>query len=695
MSNPLANYAEFAPYSEIQAKDILPALEEAVQESQKVLNNILASWRNGEVLSFDTTLAALMKMEDITSKVWTPVENLLSLSGTDEIREEAEKARPKLIEFYNEYSLNPDVYRMIKDYSLTEEASKLDGERKRHLENTLIEFKLSGAELQGEDKEEFKELNLKLADLTQKFSDNVTDSKFELIVTDQADLLGLPDDILKAAQQKALELRTLKPDLIPVDAYVFNLDYPSYIPFMKFSAKSDLKKKLYLKYLTKATERADAGICGKSKNLDNTDIMQEIFAAHLKQAQLLGYKNYAELSLETKMAGNPYKVKEFLERLAAKAKPLAEKEYQELLEFQQKINYINSENDFGTVYPWDKDYLQEQLRKSKYDFDSNILKPYFELEASLHGMFAIAKALYQVDFRQVLDIPVWHSDVRVYEAIDNGNRLGVIYVDLFPRDIKRQGAWVMPLVPAYTKADGSRNIPQCALVCNLTRPTMSQPSLLTQVEIVTLFHEFGHALHHIFSTVNLSSLSGTDVEWDFVELPSQLHENFVWEKDSLSLFAKHYQTQEPIPEPLLNKMLETRFFHEGLDCIRQLEFGLFDLTLYLQDSLESQSVLDLFRNIISKYGIFAVHPEARFPNSFSHIFAGGYSAGYYSYKWAEILEADAFGKFQEFGVLDSRIGLEFREKILSKGDTKPSRELFVDFMGREPDEAALLQRMGL
>jgi oligopeptidase A len=693
--NPLLNYAVFVPYAEVKAEHILPAIKSSIEKSRLRLTQILDTWRHKQTLTFASTLGALIEMEDITAKVWTPVENLLSLNGTDELRAQAEIARPLLVEFYNEYSLNPDVYQMIKDYANSPEAQSLTGEYKRHLENTLKDFKLSGAELEGAAKEEFKTLNLKLADLTQKFSDNVTDSKFELIITQQADLSGLPEDIMKTAQLKADEMRMEAPDQIPLGSYVFNLDYPSYIPFMKFADSSKLRKLLYIKYLSKGTAKASTGILGKNKFLDNSNLIVEIFAARLKQSQLLGYNNYAEVSLQTKMAGNPRIVKDFLQRLAVKTKKLAQKEYDELLAFQRQINYHNSENDLTTVYPWDKEYLQEKLRKQKYDFDTNLLKPYFELESCIHGMFDIAKALYQVDLRQVYDIELWDKDLRVYEVLDKAKRIGIIYMDLFPRDIKRQGAWVMPLVAASTNPDGSRVLPQCTLACNLTQPTADTPSLLTQMELVTLFHEFGHALHHLFSTVELAPLSGTEVEWDFVELPSQLNENFAWEKATLNLFAKHYQTGDNIPNELIDKMLRARFFNEGLACTRQLEFALFDLVFYMQDHLGDKTAQEIFVDTVNQYGVFQVHPETNFANSFSHIFAGGYAAGYYSYKWAEILEADAFSKFKQAGVLSSAVGLEYRDKILARGDSKASKELFVDFMGREPSEDALLERMGL
>ncbi len=698
-SNPLLNYREFVPYQQIKAEQIVPAVKESITKAQAVLENILKLLDKPDTdLSFTNTLHALIEMEEIVEKVWNPVQNLLSLMGSDDIRAAAKEARPLIVEFFNNYALDPRVYQLIKKYSESPNAKSLTGEARRHLKNTLIDFKLSGAELEGEEKEEFKKLNLKLSELSQKFSDNSTDSKFELIIIDKKDLSGLPDDAVQGAKRKADELRE-EGAKIADGAWVFNLDYPSYGPFMKFADNGALRKQLYIQYLSQGTDRASRGLLrgDKKDSLNNEPLIKEIFQSKLRKANLLGYKSYAHVSLETKMAPSPEGVKTFLERIATKSRALAEQEYAELVKFQKEINYQNTENNPNKIYPWDKEYLSEKLRKARYDLDSNLLKPYFELKNTIHGMFHIAETLYGIKLQQVQGIEVWHPDVEVYEILDlDHTKIGTFYMDLYPRDIKRQGAWVMPLVAACERSDGTKVLPQCALVCNLTKPHPDQPSLLTHVEVVTLFHEFGHALHHLFSKVKLEPLSGTNVEWDFVELPSQLNENFCWERESLKTFAKHYETGKNIPDELLNKMLAARNFNEGLACMRQLEFSLFDLAVYMRETdKDYKAPLSLLQEIVAKYGLFEVWEGTNFPCAFSHIFAGGYAAGYYSYKWAEALEADAFSKFKSAGVLSSSVGKEYREKILERGDSVPPMDLFKDFMGREPREEALLERMGL
>jgi len=710
-SNPLLNYQEFVPYSQIKPEHIEPAVIHAIQSAKKELEDILSILEQArsskEILTFENSLYPLIELEHILERVWTPVENLLSLMGTPELRLAANSARPLVVEFYNDYSLDPRVYELIKLYSSTQEACNLDGERARYLKCLLLDFKLSGAELEGEDKEEFKKLNLALADLSQKFSENSTDSKFEMILTNPQDLRGLPEDVInsgkiladefrqelasKTSQKKALTL-------VPKSAFLVNLDYPSYGPFMKFSDHSELRKKLYIAYMNQGTKNANMGILGSSEQADlsNDSIIVDIFRSKLRKAHLLGFKNYAELSIANKMAPSAVHVKEFLTRIAKKARPLAEQEYNQLVEFQKKISYRNSENNPNKIYPWDKDYLSEKLRKELYDFDTNITKPYFELGNCIRGMFDIARTLFQIDFKLVSGIEVWHPDVEVYQVYDKDQSLiGTFYMDLYPRDIKRQGAWVMPLVSSCQNRNGSKTLSQCALVCNLTKPGENFDSLLSHQELVTLFHEFGHALHHLLSKVSLEPLSGTSVEWDFVELPSQLQENFCWEQESLKTFAKHYQTGEPIPDSLIEKMLKARAFNEGLACIRQNEFGLFDLAVYMREQDDDKPVIQIYKDVVKEYGLFDVWDGTNFPNSFGHIFAGGYAAGYYSYKWAEVLEADAFSRFQKEGILNPAVGLDYKTKILEKGDSSPPMDLFVSFMGREPDENALLSRMGL
>lgn len=678
--NPLLDYGEFTPYKEIKASDIVPAVKAAVEQSQKNLEEILSQLDNAEDLNFDSVHGRFIELEEIIEKVWSPVENLLSLCGEKDIRDAAEEARPLVVEFYNNYSLDPRVYKLIRDYDASADAKKLSGEYQRYHQDTLRDLKLAGAELEGEEKEEFKKLNLELSQLSQKFSDNVTDSKFELVIKNEADLSGLPDDIKDSAKHKAEELG--------LDGWVFNLDYPSFGPFMKFADNGKLRKELYLQYLGKASP-------SKHPERNNEELIPKICAAKERKAALLGFKNYAELSLQTKMAESPEKVKEFLERMAEKVKPLAEKEYQALVDFQKEIGYQNTENNSDKVFPWDNAYLSEKLRKKEYAFDTNLLKPYFELENTKTGMLKIAETLFGISIEKSKEpIQVWHEDVEVYEVKEGSRSVGLFFMDLYPRDTKRQGAWVMPLVQGQKETEGYRR-PQCVLSCNLTKPRKDQPSLLTHMEVITLFHEFGHALHHLLTKAELAPMAGTNVEWDFVELPSQLMENFAWEKESLQSFAKHYETGDNIPDDLLAKMIKARNFNEGLACVRQIEFALFDFSVYMSKAEELKSPNQIYKNIVEKYGIFEFIPETNFPVSFSHIFAGGYAAGYYSYKWAEVLEADAFSRFVNEGVLNPELGLAYKAAILEKGDTEPPLELFKQFVGREPNENALLERMGV
>lgn len=687
LANPLLNYDEFAPYRSIKAEHIVPAVQEITSWAKNELEEVL---KTQEPYTFENTLERLILMEEAIDKVWTPVENLLSIKGEDDIREAAEAARPILVQFYNDYSLDERVYKLVKKYAASKEVKRLDAARARYLKNTIKDFKLSGAELEGEEKEEFKELNLKLAELTQKFSNNVVDSKFNLIIKDEADLTGLPEDIIQAAKNKAKEL-----DIS--GAWVFTLDFPSYDPFMKFADNGKLRQIFYIEYLNKAS----AG--KKNKNgdsIDNEPLIHEIYKAKSRKARLLGFRNYAELSLQTKMAEKPRKVKDFLLRIASKARPLAEKEYKELVEFQKKIGYVNLEKDPSKILPWDVSYLAEKLRKEKFDIDTNITKQYFELSATVDGMFTIATKIFGISFKEISDYETWDDEVRVFQVLDKDSSLiGTFYMDLHPRDTKRGGAWVMPLVDSSVKSDGTITRPQCALVGNITRPQTepeSKPALLTPWDVRVLFHEFGHALHALFSKVELSPIAGTNVEWDFVELPSQLMENFTWEKESLSIFAKHYETGELIPDELLEKMVEARNFNEGIACLRQMVFSLFDLEFYMNELdflLEPPSYSYL--KLVKEYDVIEPCHYINFPNSFSHIYAGGYSAGYYSYKWAEVLEADAFSKFKDSGVLlSAEVGQSYRESILEKGDSEPPMDLFKSFMGREPDENALLRRMG-
>lgn len=690
--NALLDSSELRKYSQIQAKDIVPAAKEAVRQAESKLEEILKQLESDADLSFESTLLAFIEMEEIVENTWNPVENMLSLMGSKEIREESEKARPIVVEFFNKYSLDERAYELIKKYSKTEEAKNLNSERKRYLDNTLRDLVLSGAELSEEDKEKLKKINIELSELSQKFSNNSTDSKFELVV-DKEKQEGLPDSLIELGKSKAEEFKSdNKKNLdLKEDDIVINLDYPLYAPFMKFSRDGEARRKLYMKFLNRGTLEF-------IEETTNDELLIKIFNLKTQKAKLLGFESYAELSLKTKMAKDPQKAKEFLENLGKKSLELAKRDLKDLIEFQKKISYTNTENNPEKIMPWDKEYLSEKLRKQEYEIDENELKQYFELEASLEGMFNIAGELFGISIKETENTEVWHPDVRFYEIANasDSKTIGYMYLDLYPRDIKRQGAWMMPLIQGAELKEGSYRKPQAVCACNLSKATKEQPSLLSHWEITTLFHEFGHALHHLLTEVKIADQAGTNVEWDFVELPSQLFENFVWEKESLKSFAKHHKTGKVISGDLIERLMKSRIFNEGLACCRQIEFALFDLNLYLKGKVESYSeVLDLYKKICSEYGVFEVIEGTNFPCGFEHIFSGGYSAGYYSYKWAEVLEADAFSVFKENGVINAKTGQEYRDKILSRGDSKDPMELFVDFMGRAPSQDALLERMGL
>lgn len=702
MSNPLLEKTEFINYKDIKPVHVLPAVDAAIKEAREKIEEILKSVEalggNSEGMKFSEFVHPFIEAESLVSRVWGPVNNLLALDGVDELREEATKARPKVIEFGSDTTLDPRTFKLFSMYAESKEGKSLVGEKKRYIENTLRDLKLMGAGLSEEKKAELKTLNIELAELSRKFSDNVTDSKFELVITEEEELAGLPEDVIKASRLKADQYREkLGEEKIPKGASVFNLDYPSYIPFMRYSDRGELRKKLSYNFLQQGTSKATGGLLEdkeNKKNLDNHQVILDLLKKKKKKAEILGFKNFSELSLQVKMAKDPKKVISFLEAIAEKAKPVAVRELQALAEFQNSIGYSNTEGRADKVCSWDREYLSEKYKKEKFNFDSSVLKPYFELENTVQGMFSLIKDLFGVSLEKVDDVPVWHEDVDVYAVVgESGERKGVLYFDLFPRDTKRQGAWVNPLTNSHIDSKGERHVGQCVLACNLTPATKDQPSLLSMDEARTLYHEMGHALHHVLSEVELEPLGGLNVAWDFVELPSQLFENFLLEEKSLKRITKHYQTGEEISAELVGKIQAGERFLSGIFFIRQLEFGLFDMEIYSREDVDSIDPDRVFREIVGKYGVFDYWEGTHFPYAFSHIFGGGYAAGYYSYKWAEVLEADAFSRFKEDGVISSKVGAEYRDKILSKGDSEEPMKLYKDFMGREPDEAALLERL--
>ncbi len=702
-TNPLLSSDEFVNYAALTPEHVVPAIEEAIAKAKKALEKVFSksAWyaENPASTTFDQAIFPIIEAELIVTRAWAPVSNLLSLDGTPALRQAADKARPLVVAFHNDVTFDPRLFQIVSAYAASAEAKTLTGERARYLSNLQRDLRLAGAGLPEEQKAKLRELNLRLADLARRFTDNATDSKYEMVLTEADQLRGLPEDVLAAARHRADTFREKAgADRVPPGAHLFNLDYPSYVPFMRYSERSDLRKQLAFESLQRATPRATRGLLGDpadaGKSLDNAEIIREICAAKAEKAALLGFQNFAELSLAPKMAKDPNRVISFLESLAAKARPVAKKEYDALVAFQQEIGFKNSENDPNQLFPWDRAFLEEKLRKKRFDFDSKETKPYFELRRTLRGMFSLGEKLFGNTFERISNVPVWNADVEAYAVKDeHGKVLGTLFLDLYPRDTKNQGAWVNPLCNSYIDSSGKAHRAQCILVCNLTPPGPDFPSLLSYDEVRTLFHEFGHAMHHLLSTVSLEPLSGLNVAYDFVELPSQLLENFCTEEVFLTTFARHFETDAEIPATLLKKIKAAQHFLEGLMFIRQLEFGIFDMSVYTHGKGSSFDVDQLFRDVVTRIGVLGYWEGTHFPAGFGHIFGGGYAAGYYSYKWSELLEADAFSRFKDNGVLSSAVGREYRDKILCKGDSEEPMKLFVDFMGREPKDDALLERL--
>ncbi len=704
MENPLLLTNRLISHSQITPEHVLPAIETVItsarQQLERVLEQLTSARTNPENLSFESVLYPFIDISLCISRAWSPVANLLSLKGTTELRQAAEQARPLVVGFYTDLMLDARVFELITIFSNSPLGKTLRGVRARYLSHMLRDLRLAGANLDLESKKELKQINLRLAELSRRFSDNVTDSKFELILSEESELKGLPAEIVLASRRRAdLYREKLGEQTIPPGVALFNLDYPALVPFMRFSERSDLRKKLSFAYLQQGSAQATRGLLAQqagsvTTSLDNKDISAQICSLTRRKAQLLGFKNHAELSLVTKMAKTPARVKEFLESLATKVKPIAQKEKEALIAFQNEIAYQNSELNPELLFPWDREFLCEKLRKARYNFDSQEAKPYFELRQTLSGIFNVSAQLFGITFTRTTGVDTWHDDVEVYKVTgEEGQDLGMLYLDLYPREMKNQGAWVNPLFNSHHNSVGAYYPAQCILVCNLTPPATDAPSLLSFEEASTLFHEFGHALHHLLSNVELEPLAGLNVAYDFVELPSQILENFCTDATSLKTFARHYVTGAEIPSELLDKMIIARKLFAGLASLRQLEFALFDLAVFTDESTEDLDLIQLYQDVIEKYGVIPYWQGTYFPYSFQHIFAGGYSAGYYSYKWSEVLEADAFTRFKENGVLSEVVGRAFRDTILSRGDSKDALELFVDFMGREPKNDALLKKL--
>lgn len=669
--NPLLKDFKTPPFSKISNSDYKPAIKKAIEIAKSEIDEII---NNTDIPTFENTTVALDFSGKKLNKITSIFFNLNSAETNDEIQKIAQEISPWLSEFSNDINLNKNLFKRVKIIFDTRETLDLTPEQEMLLDKQYKSFARNGANLKETDKSKLREIDAKLSKLSLKFGENVLaeTNAFEMHLTNENDLAGLPE----SAKEAAKEVAKTKDK----EGWVFTLDYPSYIPFLTYADNRELRKEMAVAAGKKAFQ---------DNEFNNEKTVLEIVDLRHQRANLLGYKTHAHFVLEERMAETPETVIEFSNNLLEKAKPAALKEFKNLENFAKKLDGIDQ------LQKWDGAYYSEKLKKELFDLDQELLKPYFKLENVIDGVFEIANRLYDLKFEEVFNIDKYHEDVKTYSVTDtNGNFISVFYADFHPRKGKRNGAWMTSYKSQQIKNEVNER-PQVSIVCNFTKPTETKPSLLTFNEVTTLFHEFGHALHGMLANTTYNSLSGTSVSWDFVELPSQVLENWCYEKEALELFAKHYETGEIIPMKYVEKIKESASFHEGMQTLRQLSFGLLDMQWHGQDPSEISSVKEFENNAFSNTKLYPDVAENCMSTAFSHIFQGGYSAGYYSYKWAEVLDADAFEYFLEEGIFNKEVATKFKENVLSKGGTEKPMILYKRFRGKEPKPDALLKRAGL
>ena len=664
---------ETTPFNLIKLSDYEPALREGMRTEDEEIKRITD---NPESPTFANTVLALENAGKLLDRVTTVMFNLMSAETCDELDAIAEKMMPELSEHSNNISLNSELFARIKHVYERRDSLGLSPEEKTLLEKTYDGFTRNGANLSDEDKEKFRKCSMELSSLTLRFSQNhlKETNKYELILTEEKDLDGLPDSIIEAAAYTAKEKGK--------DGWIFTLQAPSYVPFMKYCSNRGLRKQMYMAYNTQ---------CIHNDEYDNQEIVKQLVNLRMQVAQLLGFTDYADYVLRKRMAESSINVYKLLNQLLEAYTPTANKEIAE-------IEALAKETEGGQfqLMPWDFSYYAEKLKNKKFDFNEEALRPYFELNRVKQGVFGLATRLYGITFRENKDIPVYHPDVQAYEVYDkDGSYLAVLYTDFYPRAGKRSGAWMTSYKEQWTEDNGENSRPHVSVTMNFTKPTAGKPSLLTFSEVTTFLHEFGHALHGIFADTRFKSLSGTNVYWDFVELPSQIMENFAIERDFLNTFACHYQTETPIPDDLIQKIIDASNFNVAYACLRQVGFGLLDMAWYTRHTLFEGDVRAYEKAAWKEAQVLPDVKEACMSVQFGHIMSGGYAAGYYSYKWAEVLDADAFSLFKAKGIFDKETAQLFREHILSKGGTEHPMTLYKRFRGQEPTIDALLHRNGI
>ena len=675
MKSPLLNIKDLADYQAIKPEHIEPALDELLKKGRALTKQLLAD--NTEY-SWENLVLPLEISDNEMERMWSPISHLNGVLNTPELRDAYTACLPKLSEYSTEMGQNKELFLALQQIQDKQDVLGLDDAQCKSLENTLKGFRLSGVDLSDEKKKRYAEISTDLSTLTSKYSDNVLDANnaWTKEIDDVSALAGLPESAVEQAVEAAKQR--------DLTGWLLTLDFPSYYAVMTYADDQSLREEVYRAYSTRASDQGDA-------KLDNSENMGKILQLRQEKATLLGFDSYANLSLDTKMADSPEQVLSFLDELAEKSLPFAKKEFQELSEFALK------ELNMRNLQAWDIGYASEKLKQERYAISDEDLKPYFPVDKVLKGLFELVERLYKVTIKQNTSVKSWHDDVRFFEIYDETKNLKArFYLDLYARQHKRGGAWMADFCSRFKMGDKVQT-PVAYMTCNSAPPAGGKPALFTHDEVITLFHEFGHGLHHMMTKVEYLDISGiSGVEWDAVELPSQFMENWCWQREALNMFAAHYETGKKIPDALFDKMQAARHFQTAMGMVRQLEFSIFDIRIHGDSSINSaeqiQAVLDKTREHIA----VIVPPKFnRFQHGFSHIFAGGYAAGYYSYKWAEVLSADAFARFEEEGLFNQAVGESFLKEVLEVGGSRTAMESFKAFRGREPSVDALLKHSGL
>ena len=679
INNPLLQDQQFPLFDQIQPLHIEPALDVVLNENRSALQQQLSDL---SLVDWQGLITPLEEREDRLSKLWSPIGHLHGVMNSPELREAYQAALEKLTAYSSEMGQNSELYKAYKALAERSDFADLSQAQQQSVKHALRNFELAGVALSEDKKQRYTDISKRLSELSTHFSNNVLDATqgWYYQISDASRLAGLPEHAIALAKQAAEQKK--------VDGYVFTLDIPSYLAVMTYADDRELRAQVYRAYCTRASSAAE------DAQWDNSDNIKEILTLKHEKAQLLGFDNFAELSLATKMADDPKQVVGFLEDLANKSKPAAAKELAELKAFAEQ------EHGVTDLAAWDLSYYGEKLKQQQFDISDNELRPYFPIETVINGMFQVVEKLFSIQVQAVDHMPKWHDDARTYVIKRNDKAIAYFYLDPFARENKRGGAWMdeCRVRRIRIEEDGQAlQLPVAYLVCNFTPPVGDTPSLLTHNEVTTLFHEFGHGLHHMLTKIDVAAVSGINgVAWDAVELPSQFLENWCWQPEVIPMISGHHETGEPLPQALLDKMLAAKNFQSAMQMLRQLEFALFDFKLHWKYNAENPvPVHDVLQAVRQQVSVFMPPVFNTFENSFSHIFAGGYAAGYYSYKWAEVLSADAFSLFEEKGIFDPATGEKFLHEILQKGGSQEPAVLFENFRGRQPSVDALLRHSGI